>query len=313
MLRHILVPLDGSQLAESVLPAAAALATCFTARLTLLHVLETAAPETIHGQPHLTDPARAQAYLEGLARHPLLAGCAVDVHVHETRARDVAASVVNHAEELGSDLIVLATHGERGLRGLLFGRLALRALQRGTTPILLVRPLSTAPTAFRCRTILVALDGSTRHEPSVPMAAELANGFGAAVALVTVVPTVATLTGSHAATAALLPSATRQVLDLAERQTATYLQEKENGVRVWGVAVRSAVSRGDPVTALLEAARTQQADLVVMATHGKGPLDAFWSGSLTPKVMETLEPPLLLVRADPDPPSEGRASWASEY
>ena len=64
MLRHLLVPLDGSPLAEAVLPAVGALATRFRARVTLLHVLETAAPETIHGQPHLTDPARAQAYLD---------------------------------------------------------------------------------------------------------------------------------------------------------------------------------------------------------------------------------------------------------
>ena len=73
------------------------------------------------------------------------------------------------------------------------------------------------------------------------------------------------------------------------------------------MAVRSVVRRGDPVTALLEAATAEQADLVVMATHGKGPLEAFWSGSLTPKVMEALESPLLLVRAGPNTPSTLRA------
>jgi len=297
MLRHLLVPLDGSPLAEAVLPAVGALASRFNARVTLFHVLETAAPDTVHGQPHLTDPARALAYLERLAHHPLLAGAAVDVHVHETKEKDVAASVVTHAEELGADLIALATHGERTLRSFLFGRVALRALQRGTTPILLVRPTSAAATAFQCRTILVPLDGTSDHEPSLPMAAALATAFDAAVALVAVVPTVATLPGPHAATAALLPSATRAVLDLAEQQTATYLQEREAALRTQGVAVRSVVRRGDPVTALLEAATAEQADLVVMATHGKGPLEGFWSGSLTPKIMETLEPALLLVRA----------------
>jgi nucleotide-binding universal stress UspA family protein len=307
MLRRILVPLDGSPLAEAVLPAVGTLASRFNARVTLFHVLETAAPDTVHGQPHLTDPARAQAYLERLARHPLLAGCAVDVHVHETKATDVAASVVTHAEELGAELIALATHGERTLRSFLFGRVALRALQRGTTPILLVRPASAAATAFRCRTILVPLDGTSCHEPSLPMAAALATAFDATVALMTVVPTVTTLPGPQAATAALLPSATREVLNLAEQQTATYLQEREAALRTQGVAVRSAVRRGDPVTALLDAAKAQQADLVVMATHGKGPLEAFWSGSLTPKVMETLDPPLLLVRVGPDSPTMVRA------
>ncbi len=94
MLRHVLVPLDGSSLAESVLPAAAALATRFGAELTLLHVLETAAPETIHGQPHLKELPAARAYLERVAHDPLLAGCSVDVHVHEKKAKDVAAAVV---------------------------------------------------------------------------------------------------------------------------------------------------------------------------------------------------------------------------
>jgi hypothetical protein len=42
-----------------------------------------------------------------------------------------------------------------------------------------------------------------------------------------------------------------------------------------------------------------------MATHAKAPLDAFWSGSLTPKVMEKLDRPLLLVRAAPEAPSRG--------
>ena len=307
MLRHILVPLDGSPLAEAVLPAVGALATRFHARVTLFHVLETAAPATVHGQPHLTEAASAQAYLDRLARHPWLAGAAVDVHVHETTETDVAASVVTHAEELGADLIILATHGERTLRSFLFGRVALRALQRGTTPILLVRPGSAAATLFRCRTILVPLDGTSSHEPSLPMAAALAKAFDAAIALLAVVPTLATLPGPQAATAALLPSATREVLALAEQQTATYLQAREAGLRTQGVVVQSTVRRGDPVTALLEAAQTQQADLVVMATHGKGPLEAFWSGSLTPQVMETLAPPLLLVRAEPDPAAEQRA------
>jgi nucleotide-binding universal stress UspA family protein len=307
MLRHILIPLDGSPLAEAVLPAAGALATRFHARITLFHVLETAAPDTVHGQPHLTDAGSAQAYLARLARHPGLAGAAVDVHVHETKEQDVAASVVTHAEELGADLIALATHGERTLRSFLFGRVALRALQRGTTPILLVRPGSPAATRFRCRTILVPLDGTSSHEPSLPMAAALAQAFDGAVALLTVVPTLTTLPGPEAATATLLPSATREVLALAEEQTAIYLQEREVALRTQGVTVRSAVRRGDPVAALLEAAQAQQADLVIMATHGKGPLEGFWSGSLTPKIMETLAPPLLLVRAAPDPAAEQRA------
>jgi len=93
MLRHLLVPLGRLPPRGSGPAGRRALAARFRARVTLLHVLETAAPETIHGQPHLTDPARAQAYLARLAHHPQLAGCVVDVHVHATTEPDVAASV----------------------------------------------------------------------------------------------------------------------------------------------------------------------------------------------------------------------------
>ena len=58
------------------------------------------------------------------------------------------------------------------------------------------------------------------------------------------------------------------------------------------------VGRGEALAALLETAKAVDADLVVMATHARGALDGFWSGSLTPKLMQRLDRPLLLVRAE---------------
>jgi nucleotide-binding universal stress UspA family protein len=298
VLRHLLVPLDGSPLAEAVLPVATAMAARFQARVTLFHILEKGAPDTIHGQPHLTDGDAAQAYLEGMARRPGFTDLVVDVHVHRAQADDVAVSVVQHAEELGADLIVLATHGRGGLRRLLFGRVAQRALQRGATPVLLVTPTAEGPVpSFTCRSILVPLDGASDHEPSVSVAAEVAQGFQASVSLLAVVPTPATLSGSAAATASFLPLATREVLDLAERQAATYVERIADSLTAKRVGAAGYISRGDPARALIDAAQVLQADLVVMATHGKATTEAFWSGSLTPRIMETLERPLLLVHA----------------
>lgn len=304
MIRHILVPLDGSALAESVLPAVAALAADFQARVTLFHVIERGAPDTVHGQSHLTEAEAAQAYLEAVARRPLFQDREVDVHVHRSQAENVAASVVDHAQEFGADLIILATHGPRGLRRFFLGRVALRAVQRGTTPVLLINPTAEGkPPPFTIRTILIPLDGSSAHEPSVPVAMQLAKACRAAVHLVMVVPTAGTLSGHAKAAAALLPLAAREFLDLAHREAAAYVHGMAGSLTAQGIAAKSYVSRGDPVGALVEAAKTLNADLVIMATHGKGALDAFWSGSLTPKVMEALDRPLLLVRAaaDADP------------
>jgi nucleotide-binding universal stress UspA family protein len=301
VVRHVLVPLDGSVLAEAALPAAAATATAFEARVTLFHVLEEWAPETVHGQRHLTDPAQAKAYLESVAQRPVFGDRMVEIHVHEARTGNVADSIMAHADELGADLVVLCTHGQGGLKGFLFGRIALRALGRGRTPILLVNPPATgAITPFTCRTILVPLDGTAGHEQALPTASVLARAWKATAHLVIVVPTAGTLSGHEAATGVLMPSATRVVLDLAQRGAEEYVERVTQTLRAEGLSASGHVTRGEPAACLVDTAATVGADLVVMASHAKGAMDAFWSGSLTPKLMERLGRPILLVRAAPE-------------
>ena len=301
VIRQILVPLDGSALAEAVLPAAAALAGGFGARLVLLHIIEERAPESIHGQRHLTEGDRAQDYLDEVARRSIFQGHAVEVHVHLPKEGDVAESIVAHAQEVGADLVVLSTHGKSGLRSLLFGSIAMRVLQRWTTPILLVNPTAAGkPPPFVCRTILVPLDGTPAHEPALGVASTLARAWDAALRLAIVVPTVGTLSGHEAAAGVFMPLTKRALLDLAERGAHEYVQRLAEKLTVEGVSSRGYVSRGEPAASVVDAANRVEADLVVVASHAKGALDAFWSGSLTPKLIQTLGRPLLLVRAAED-------------
>jgi len=140
-LGHLLVPLDGSPLAEAALPAAETLARALGADVTLLHVMERGAPATVHGHAHLTDAAAAQAYLDALA--PRFAGIGagrVDTHVHPNPENDVALSIGEHAAELGADLVVLSAHGEGGIGGWLTGTIAQQTIRRATPPVLLIRP-----------------------------------------------------------------------------------------------------------------------------------------------------------------------------
>jgi len=299
VVRHVLVPLDGSALAEAALSAAVETAAAFDARITLFHVLEEWAPQTVHGQRHLTDAAQAKAYLESVARRPVFRDRAVDIHVHAARTEDVADSIMAHADELAADLVVLSTHGQGGLKGFFVGSIALRALGRGRTPILMVNSIAAGEARpFVCRKILVPLDGSTTHEPALPVASQLAHGWKAALHLVMVVPTTGTLSGHKAATGILMPMATRALLDLAEEDAAAYVGRLGTTLGAEGLQVAVSVSRGEPLTALLETAKAVEADLVAMATHARGAMDGFWSGSLTPKLMQRLDRPLLLVRAE---------------
>jgi nucleotide-binding universal stress UspA family protein len=304
VVQHILVPLDGSTLSESVLPAAAALAEAFAADVTLFHVMEERPPETVHGQQHLTEPRQAEAYLERVAGSPIFRNRRVEVHVHRPSTGDVADSLMAHARELSADLVVLATHGRGGLRDLMFGSIAQQALQRGTTPVLLVNPtLERKAPSFDPHTILVPLDGTPAHEAALPVASRLARAWGATLVLVHAVPTPQTLSGHQGAAGTLLPMAARAMLDLSEKGAGEYMQKVAEGLDREGISTRWSVGRGEPVSVLLETADRVGADLVVLATHARGVLESFWAKSLTPKLMQSLGRPVLLVRAEGEEPS----------
>ena len=304
MVRHVLVPLDGSRLAEAALPAAAATARAFDARVTLFHVIENWPPERVHGQPHLTGGDQAQEYLSAVAGRPIWHGVAVECHVHRTETGDVADSIMAHADELQANLVVLSAHGHGGLKDVVFGSIPQRALTRGRTPLLLVNPTAEgAAPPFQCRRILVPLDGSASHEPVLAPAAGLASSMRAELHLVVVVPTAHTLSGFTAAAGVRMPMATRAVLDLAEQDAEAYVRSVRDRMGAEGLAARWSVGRGEPLTVLIQTARACDSDLVAMATHARGALDGFWSGSLTPKLMHRLDRPMLLVRAEGDDPT----------
>ncbi len=283
-------------MSEASLPAAVSLARMLGATVTLLHVIERGAPQDIHGERHLTSPDEARDYLDEVAARAFPADISVERHVHSSEVNDVARSIAEHVGELGPDLIVMCTHGSGGLRGWLFGRIAQQVVGLGTTPVLLVPPVptGTSPT-FSCRRMLVPLDGNPDHEEGLKFAAGLAKIGGAELCLIMAVHTVDTLSGEQAATAKLLPGATHALLDLAEKDAKEYLQHHVTTLHAAGFTAMADVRRGDPVVVILGASKRTMADLIVLATHGKTGMDAFWSGSATPNVTSRSVLPLLLV------------------
>lgn len=295
MFQHFLIPLDGSQLAESILPAAQTLARACHARVTLLHVVEPAAPTTVHGQAHLLNAAQAELYLKERATELSSQGIAADWHVDRAE-RGVVQAIFAHGLELHADLILLTDHGASGLRGRLLGSIPQQVLQRGEIPVLLVRAEALQHHEFRCERILAPLDSSALYEAALTAAGEIARVSGASLHLIVVVPTVDALSPERAATGTILPSSTRAVLDLAEAGARQYLDEKINALRARKLDATGYVARGDVATKILDCAKTTRADLIVMATHGRAGLDAFWSGSIAPRVVKRATIPILLLR-----------------
>lgn len=304
MFRHLLVPLDGSRLAEAALPAATYLAQTLGARVMLVHVIESNAPQEIHGERHLTDTDEAYAYLNEVATRAFPSGVRVERHVHTSEVKDVARTIADHVGELGSDLIVMCTHGRGGLRTWLFGSIAQQVVALGRTPVLLIQPTRAgALPAFACQRLLVPLDGDPDHEQGLSVAAGLAQACAADLHLVMVVPTLHTLSGQRAATARLLPGATSALLDLTQQGAEEYLRRQVAQLQAARLSVTAEVHRGDPATTIVRTARRVKADLIVLGTHGKSGMDAFWSGSVAPKVSSRSHVPLLLVPVpEPDLP-----------
>jgi nucleotide-binding universal stress UspA family protein len=301
-LKVILVPLDGSRLAETALGPTLALAQRSGAGVTLLHVLEHEAPETIHGERHLATESEAAAYLTHIGQRFSVAGVPVETHVHANPERDVPGSIVDHAAELGTDLIVLAAHGKGGLRGFLSGRVAEQVLRRGSRPMLLVQVgEAVGPLVdFSCERIAVLLDGTEEATYVMPLVLPVARAFGAALHLVAAVPTVGALGSERSPSAMLMPTAARAVLDLEYDNLAAYLASVAEALRNRGISVTTAVVRGEPADAVVAEAERIRADLLAFATHGRSGLSGIWSGSLGAKVLTRFKRPLLLARVPED-------------
>jgi len=147
MYTHILVPHDGSSASDRALAHAAGLANCSAARVSVLHAILDFAGDSNLAVPELAEAAheayrqRAIAEAEGvLARAAELAReLRSRVSTHYLFASEPWRAVIEEAERLGCDLIVMASHGRRGLHALLLGSETLKVLTHCRVPVLVVR------------------------------------------------------------------------------------------------------------------------------------------------------------------------------
>jgi nucleotide-binding universal stress UspA family protein len=152
---RVLIPLDGSQLAEQILEPAMALATAMRAEVTLLRVVEQLTPASYDpnsnrisglrpsGLTQLQEVdrqewSRAEEYLDQLAAR--LRSEALSVQTRVISHLRPATAILDDASSNGADLIALATHGRGGLKRLLVGSVADKVVRGTTTPVLVYRP-----------------------------------------------------------------------------------------------------------------------------------------------------------------------------
>lgn len=152
MLRAILVTLDGSELAEEVLPFAEDIAHCQQAKMVLLHVvpplpvrrasIESRVPR--HSAAALREEAvrEAERYLQGVTRRLLHRGLDVEAFV---RKGPVVKTIVEFAREVGADVVAMTTHGRTGLSRAVAGSIAGTVMRQVDVPVLMFRARMARP------------------------------------------------------------------------------------------------------------------------------------------------------------------------
>ncbi|MCX6024027.1 MAG: universal stress protein [Chloroflexi bacterium] len=298
MLQRILVGLDGSPLAESILPFITALAKGLGASVTLLHV--TALPDDVRldggdGRAAFQDRIRlasqaATDYLHSVQRTMGDTGVPVTVAL---AAGEPAGELLSYAEREAMDLIALATHGRSGLQRWRFGSVADKVLHTANVPLLLVRPAEGQSVAAGVERLVVPLDGSVLSEAAVPFAETLAGRFGVPVTLLRSVEPFYVFGVTDAA-----KPEDDEALGSIRDALHQYLEGQAQGLRERGVTVETRALFGPAAQTIVDEAQSRQGDLVVMTTAGRGAVMGALLGSVARQVVYNIGMPVLLVRSN---------------
>jgi nucleotide-binding universal stress UspA family protein len=303
MLERILVPLDGSPLAEGILAQLRPLLLRRDAEVMLLRVV----PFPVSTRVYDTS-LRAEAHLEAKRylsdMEKLLADKGVRVRTASGEGAP-AEEILDAAAREGATMIAMSTHGRSGIARWILGSVAEKVVRASKVPVLLMRSFAGAPAApapkeeRALKKILVPLDGSETSMAVLPHVAELAKLYDATAMLLYVEETVFYPPGSFAGAMVGLP-----VVPPPEPETPRGGGEsalKYAIDRLVSAGVRDVItltSGGDPAVQILEFAARKMADAIAMATHGRTGLSRWVLGSVTEKVLRASPLPMLVVRAE---------------
>lgn len=306
--RKILVPLDGSEAAETVLDLAKNLAVRSGAALTLLHVCP----------PDQTDYERLHsAYIQQtaeLVRSDTAKICeTVQCHFEGLTATaspvlvkgEPAKEIVHYATENEVSIILMATHGRSGLINSVMSDIANRVIRTSTVPVWLLRTLG--PDEIVCaewppQRVLVPLDGSERAEKVIPYAAEYAELFDAELVLLRICEE------PEISSDYPKPDWDKHV-DLIrshhQEQCSLYLSEVEQRLKGMRLKIVKECWLGNPAEEIIGYIGQNRCDLVAMTAYGRSAIPQWLSDSpaahwvfsnVSEQVLATTSRGILLVR-----------------
>lgn len=312
----LLVPLDGSSMAESAIKVVTLLGMKYELDVLLLHVIESKPPSDIHGEPHLNNVNEAISYLtktkEILQRsieHTTQTNnnrshsqsSQISFHVHESATANIAQSIADHSSEHQSDLIVICTHGGRLTKEVVYGSIAQKSLSFGNKPVLLIPQgainiiNSKKISDLTINNILVPVDCEHLHDEAIKAAVAIAKRFAAKIHFTSVVPTPNNVDGDCVYVRRFLPNTTKAFLDMSELDTKEHIASKHiASLKYFGIETKLAILRGDITKQLVSYIEKQNIDLLVATGHCNYGLLALFEGNLLQRLINCLERPMLL-------------------
>lgn len=302
MYKKMLVPLDGSKLAEVVLPYAKELAGRLDLELNLLHVCESTKTES---------QFMCRAYLEHASERVQKQSREVQKKTgasSEKRAVNVkgkvatghpAEEILSYADKNNIDLILMATHGRSGVRRWALGSTVDKVLRKSRVPVWLVRaniPEEIVHDEWPKRTLLVPLDGSKFAESVLPHVVALTKQRG-----VELVKVVLLRVYEKPFITADYPEPDeeaheKRIINHFKQEAEQYLEKVEKRLADAGLNVEKEVLMGKPADEITKYANNNHPNLIVMATHGSSGLSVWEYGDIADKILRGVSSPIFLVR-----------------
>jgi len=296
MYRRILVPLDGSKVAEQVLPYARRLAGKFQIPVDLVGAVDLAGiashvktEKALNLDEFISESVRhSESYLQGISK--TFPGLAAGWTVSKGKPEEV---VIEKAASNSETLIAMATHGRSGMDRWLLGSVAEKVLRGTSNPLLLVKAGTheRSDAESTIQRIIVALDGSLLAEKVLPHVTALAKETASKTLLLRAYnlgEVISTFEG---------PIPDWKVLEKqAMSEVVKYLDGKMHELKTKGLTdVASRASEKEAAQEIIDVAAEEPNSLIAMCTHGRSGVQRWVLGSVTEKVVRHSTCPVLVI------------------
>ncbi len=286
MYKRVLFPTDGSDIATTTLEYACAVADAHDATLHLLNVADTTRDSLTRIGDEVVDVLEREGreIVDAAAERARDRGVSV---VPDVLQGDPSETIVEYADAADADVIVMPTHGRKGLHRVLLGSVTERVCNASDVPVVTVNPAADRAPRYPPRDVLVPVDGSEGANRALAEGIAVAEATGASLHLLHVVETASL--GFDVRSAVGDEKLEQRATEVIESAVET---ASDSSVDV----VTDTVAYGEPYREILSHVRDHDVDLVAIGAQGQTRFHRYVMGGVTAKIIRTSPAPVLMVR-----------------